>query len=55
MCHREINMGCHSEKEMACYVRGYHVYVWAAAIGEVLVCSREPTSLYFFRCEIILE
>ena len=28
------------EKEMACGVRGYHVYndIWAAAIGEVLVC-----------------
>ena len=30
---------------MACCVRGYHIYkedIWAAAIGEVLVCSREP-------------
>ena len=37
-------MAC--EKEMACCVRGYHVYkdMWAAAIGEVLVCSREPTN-----------
>ena len=28
------------EKEKACWVRGYHVYegMWAAAIGEVLVC-----------------
>ena len=28
------------KKEMACCVGGYHVYkdVWAAAIGEVLVC-----------------
>ena len=27
-------------------VRGYHIYkdIWAAAIGEVLVCSREPTN-----------
>ena len=35
-------MAC--EKETACFVRGYHVYkdIWAAAIGEVLVCSREP-------------
>ena len=34
------------EKEMACCVRGYHVYkdMWAAAIGEVLVCSKEPTN-----------
>ena len=30
------------EKEMACCVRGYHVYedTWAAAIGEVLICRR---------------
>ena len=30
------------EKEKAC-VRGYHVYegMWAAAIGEVLVCRRK--------------
>ena len=29
------------EKEMACCVRGYHVYkdIWAAAIGEVLVVA----------------
>ena len=29
-----------SEKEMASSVRGYHIYkdIWAAAIGEVLVC-----------------
>ena len=27
-------------EEMACYVRGYHVYedMWAAAIGELLLC-----------------
>ena len=37
-------MAC--EKEMACCVRGYRVYkdTWVAAIGEVLVCSREPTN-----------
>ena len=37
-------MAC--EKMMACCVRGYHVYkdIWAAAIGEVLVCSRERTN-----------
>jgi len=35
------------EKEMACCVRGYHVYkdIWAAAIWEVLVCSTEPTNV----------
>ena len=34
------------EKEMACCVRG-HVYkdIWAAAIGDVLVCSTEPTNV----------
>ena len=33
-------------EEVVCCVRGYHVYkdVWAAAIGEVLACSREPTN-----------
>ena len=41
---RAEEMAC--EKKMACCVRGYHVYkdIWAAAIGEVLVCSREPTN-----------
>ena len=40
-------MAC--EKETACCVRGYHVYkyIWASAIGEVLVCSREPTNVVF--------
>ena len=35
------------EKEIACCVRGYHVYkdIWAAAIQEVLLCSREPTNV----------
>ena len=30
--------------ERRCCVRGYHVYkeVWAAAVGEELVCEREP-------------
>lgn len=30
--------------ERRCCVRGYHVYkeVWAAAVGEVLICQREP-------------
>ena len=38
---------CHSEIEMSCCVRGYHIYkhIWAAEIGEVLVCSREPTNV----------
>ena len=36
------------EKEIACCIRGYHVYkdIWAAAIGEVLVCSREPINAH---------
>ena len=47
------------EKEMACCVRGYHIYkdLWAAAIGEVLVCSREPAHVVDrkkIRCKIIL-
>ena len=31
---------------MACCVRGYHVYktIWVAAVGEVLICRREPTN-----------
>ena len=48
--HEEIavcaeEMAC--EKEMVCCVRDYHVYkdIWAAAIGEVLVCRREPTNV----------
>ena len=34
------------ETEISCCVRGYHVYkdVWEAAIGEVLVCRREPSN-----------
>ena len=40
------------EKEIACCVRGYHVHkdIWAAAIGEVLKCSRdrEPTNVEKF-------
>ena len=33
------------EKEMACCVRGYHIYkdIWAATIREVRVCSMVPT------------
>ncbi len=32
------------EYETACCVRGYHVYreIWGEAVGEVLVCEREP-------------
>ena len=44
------------EKEMACCVRGYHIYkdIWAAAIGDMLVCSKDPTNVgKNFRCEII--
>ena len=35
------------EKEIACCVRGYHIYqdIWAAAIQKVLVCSMEPTNV----------
>ena len=34
----------HETVERACCVHGYHIYkeVWAAAVGEVLVCEREP-------------
>ena len=30
-----------------CCVRGYHVYqeIWEAAVGEVLVCEREPRNV----------
>ena len=30
--------------ERNCCIRGYHVYkeVWEAAVGEALVCEREP-------------
>ena len=32
------------EYEIACCVCGYHVYreIWEAAVGETLVCEREP-------------
>ena len=45
---RAKEMAC--EKEIGCCVRGYHVYkdIWAAAIGEVLVCSQEPTNAQNF-------
>ena len=49
---RAKEMAC--EKEMACCVRGYHVYkviYEAAAIGEVLACSREPTNAKKFLCK----
>ena len=41
-------MAC--KKETACCVRGDHDYkdIWAAAIGEVLVCSQEPTNVQKF-------
>ena len=30
--------------ERACCVRSYHIYkeIWEAAVGEILVCEREP-------------
>ena len=33
-----------AEMEIPSCVRGYHVYkdIWAAAVGELLMCSREP-------------
>ena len=48
---RAKEMTC--EKEMACCVRGYHVYkdIWAAAIVEVLVCGREPTNAEKICCK----
>ncbi len=35
------------ELERRCCVRGYHVYreVWEAAVGEILVCEREPDNV----------
>ena len=32
------------EMEIPSCMRGYHVYkdIWAAAVGELLMCSREP-------------
>ena len=39
--------GMAGEKEMACCVKGCNVYkdIWAAAIGKMMVCSREPTNV----------
>ena len=33
-------------------IRGYHVYkkVWAATVGETLVCEREPKNFRSIRC-----
>ena len=47
MLNRQIEMACRGEKEVTCRVRCYHVYkgIWAAAIGEELVCGREPTNM----------
>ena len=42
-----IELTCGGEKKkMECVIRGYHVYkaIWAAAIGEELVCTREATN-----------
>ena len=41
MLNRQIEMACRGEKSR---VRGYHD-IWAAAIGEELVCGREPTNM----------
>ena len=45
MAPRAEEMAC--EKEVVCCVRGYQAYkdTWAAAIGEVFVCSRESTNV----------
>ena len=34
------------EYEIACCVHGYHIYrhIWEAAVGETLICEREPTN-----------
>ena len=36
------------EFEKRCCIRGYHIYqeVWAAAVGEELVCEREMDNSY---------
>ena len=36
------------EFEKPCCIRGYHIYqeVWAAAVGEELVCERETDNSY---------
>ena len=34
--------------------RGYHIYTWAATIGEVLVCSMEPTNTKIFVVKLYL-
>ena len=49
-CAIEIEMACHDKKEVACCVRGYHVYkdIWAVAIGEELVCNMECTCMYMY-------
>ena len=44
------------ENEMACCVRGYHVYkaIWAAAIGVVMVCHHWCVVVkQNFHCKII--
>ena len=34
------------EYDIACCVHGYHIYrhFWEAAVGETLICKREPTN-----------
>ena len=41
-----IEMACCGKKKIECVTRGYHVYkdIWAAAIEEELVCTREATN-----------
>ena len=35
-----------AELERECCIRGYHIYraIWHAAVGETLLCAREPTN-----------
>ena len=39
-----VNQLVMEEFERPCCIRGYHVYqeIWTAAVGEELVCEREP-------------
>ena len=52
MALRAEEMAC--EKEMACCVRGYHMYkdTWAAVIGDLCVAGSQPTRKNS-HCEII--
>ena len=37
---------CGEKKKIECVIRGYHIHkaIWAAAIGEELVCTKEATN-----------